>query len=353
MKALLATAPVLAFYDVNKPTVVSADASSYRLGAVLLQQYRDLWKPVAYASRCLSDTETRYTQIEIEGLASVWACERFEKYLFGLGNFRLVTDHKPLVPLINSKDLDNVPIRCQRLLMRLMRFSAVAEYAPSKTLAVADALSKGPEKCFGDKTSDDDIAAHIDAVISYVPATPQRMSEIRESTANDPQLQTVHSFIGSGWPEYIDNVPESVRIFCDVRGELSELVGLIVRGSRIVIPVDMREMILDRIHDGHQGLPKCRERALQSVWWPRMRQDIFLKVQQCQYCTENRHTQRKEPLLPSVLPSRPWQKTAIDLCELKKQNYLVISDYFSRFLEILHLPATTSSQVWYPRGFSQ
>lgn len=345
LKALLATAPVLAFYNANKPTVVSADASSYGLGAVLLQQHRDQWRPVAYASRRLSDAETRYAQIEKECLASVWACERFEKYLFGLDNFRLVTDHKPLVPLINSKDLDNVPIRCQRLLMRLMRFSAVAEYAPSKTLAVADALSRGPEQHFGDKTSHDDIAAHIDAVISHVPATPQRISEIRESTANDPQLQTVRSFIRSGWPEYISNVPESVRAFYDVRGELSELDGLVVRGSHIVIPVHMREMVLDRIHDGHQGLTKCRERALQSVWWPKMRQDISVKVQQCQFCIENRHTQRKEPLLPSVLPSRPWQKVAIDLCEFKKQNYLVISDYFSRFLEIFHLPTTTSSQV--------
>lgn len=114
---------------------------------------------------------------------------------------------------------------------------------------------------------------------------------------------------------------QSVRDFYDVRGELSELDGLIVRGSRIVIPVNMREMVLDRIHDGHQGLTKCRERALQSVWWPKMRQDISTKVQQCQFCTENRHTQRKEPLLPSVLPSRPWQKVAVDLCEFKKQNY--------------------------------
>lgn len=128
-------------------------------------------------------------------------------------------------------------------------------------------------------------------------------------------------------------------------GELSDLDGLIVRGSHIVIPVSMREMVLDRIHDGHQGLIKCRERALQSVWWPKMRHDITMKVQQCQYSTENKNTHRKEPLLPSVLPSRPWQKIAVDLCEFKKQNYLVISDYFSRFLEILHLTKTTSSQV--------
>ncbi len=168
---------------------------------------------------------------------------------------------------------------------------------------------------------------------------------IKQSTANDPQLQTVLSFIRSGWPEYIGKVPESVRDFHQVTGELSELDGLVIRGSRIVIPAGVREMILERIHDGRQGLVKCRERAFQSVWWPKMRHDITTKVQQCPYCRENKNTQTKEPLIPSELPSRPWQKVAIDLCEFKKQNYLIVSDYFLRFLEILNLSATTSSQV--------
>ncbi len=69
---------------------------------------------------------------------------------------------------MNSKDLDNVPIRCQRLLMRLMRFNAIA---------VADALSWGPEQRYGDGASHDDVAAHIDAIISQVPATPKRIDD--------------------------------------------------------------------------------------------------------------------------------------------------------------------------------
>lgn len=134
---------------------------------------------MAYCSRRLSDAETRYTQIEKECLASVWACERFEKYLIRLDSIRVVTDPRPLVPLMNSKDLDNVPIRCQRLLMWLMRFNAIAEYAPGKTLAVTDALSRSPEQCFGGGASHVDVAAHIDAVMCQVLATPQRVEEIK------------------------------------------------------------------------------------------------------------------------------------------------------------------------------
>uniref|UniRef100_A0AAV2K977 Reverse transcriptase/retrotransposon-derived protein RNase H-like domain-containing protein n=1 Tax=Knipowitschia caucasica TaxID=637954 RepID=A0AAV2K977_KNICA len=225
LKSALASAPVLTFYDANKPTKVSADASSYGLGGVLLQQHGEDWKPVAYCSRRLRDPETRYAQIEKECLASVWACERFEKYLIGLETFTLITDHKPLVPLMNNKDLDNVPLRCQRLLMRLMRFNAEAVYAPGKTLAVADALSRGPLEQTGDEHLEEDVTVHIGAVLSHLPATPRKLQQIRDHTIQDPELQLVKQLTQTGWSEYERRVPEGVRGFYKVRGELSVVDG--------------------------------------------------------------------------------------------------------------------------------
>ena len=125
VKQLFSSAPVLEFFDPAKPTVVSADASSYGLDGVLMQR-----KPVAFCSSTLTDAEKRYAQIEKECLAGVWASGGFYQYLCGLEKYKLLTDHKPLVTIINSKDLDTTPLRCQRLLIRLMKFNPVSEYVP-------------------------------------------------------------------------------------------------------------------------------------------------------------------------------------------------------------------------------
>ena len=96
VKELLSTIPALALYDPNARTIVSADASSYGFGAVLLQeQTKGDIKPVAYISRSLSPVEERYAQIENKALALTWACECFSDFLIGI-DFCIRTDHKPL-----------------------------------------------------------------------------------------------------------------------------------------------------------------------------------------------------------------------------------------------------------------
>ena len=137
----------LAYLYTKTETVVSADASSFEIGAVLLQKHNEGWKTVAFCSRTLRKTERMYAQIEKECLASTWACG---SYLVGLETSILHTDHKPLVPLINKKQLIDSPIRCQRLLMRRMRFNVMAEHIPVK-MVVADALSRSPQEIKADK----------------------------------------------------------------------------------------------------------------------------------------------------------------------------------------------------------
>ena len=126
--------------------------------------------------------------------------------------------------------------------------------------------------------------------------------------------------------------------------ELSVCNNLLIRGDRVVIPPTLQRDVVEKLHSGHQGTTKCRERAKHSVWWPGITKDIENIVSDCTMCCKHRQ-QHAEPLLPSTLPARPWQNIAIDLFEWKKHNYLLTVDYYSRYIEIAKLTSTTSADV--------
>jgi len=140
IKTRLISPPTLTYYDPNAKIVLSADASSYGLGAVLKQEVNNCLHPVAYASRSLTAIEQRYAQIEKEALALTWACEKFRDYLIGL-TFDLETDHKPLLSLFAKKNLDELPPRIQRFRMRLAWYDYNGKFVSGKNLIVPDVLS--------------------------------------------------------------------------------------------------------------------------------------------------------------------------------------------------------------------
>ena len=101
---------------------------------------------------------------------------------------------------------------------------------------------------------------------------------------------------------------------------------------------------MEKIHEGHQGMEKCRSRIMTSVWWPFVNHQITQFVEQCHACSKAR-VYRKEPLCINPLPTYPWQMVGTDLFELKGTHYLLTVDYFSRYPEVTKLSTTTSSAV--------
>ena len=128
---------VLALYDLTAFRKISTDASSFGLGAVLLQKQNNVWRPVAFASRAMTETECSYAQIEKEALAIAWACEKFSDYVLGK-KIVVETDHKPLVSLLSNKRLENLPPRILRFRLRLSRYDYAIEQVPGKLLYTAD-----------------------------------------------------------------------------------------------------------------------------------------------------------------------------------------------------------------------
>ena len=176
-------------------------------------------------------SEQRYAQVEKEALAVTWACEKFADYVIGM-RISLNTDHKPLVPLLGSMNLDQL-------------------------------IKPPPEE----ERRKEEVRAYVSSIIRYLPATDDRLKELRDQLQQDAVTRQIMTYCTDGWPDK-SKLDGAVKPYWTVSGELTVQQGLLMKGSRLVIPISMRLDILDRLHEGHQGITRCREKDKTSVWWP-------------------------------------------------------------------------------------
>ena len=344
IKRELSSRPILALYDSTRETIVSADASSFGLGSVLIQIQDDGSKrAVAYASRAMSDTERRYAQIEKEALSITWACDRFSDYLIGK-EFHIETDHKPLVPLLGKKDLSDLPPRVQRFRLRLMRFSYTISHVPGKDLYTPDTLSRAPVRNTAEDEFASEVSCYVDSIMQNIPATDRKLAEISKAQSEDSVCQSLRFYVENDWPNDKSLVNENVKPYWQFRGEITVQNNLLLRGSRLIIPAQLRSEMLEKLHDAHMGIVKCRERAQNSVWWPGLSSQIENTVKDCAKCSRYQPDQA-EPLLVTAFPDRPWQKVGTDLFNHNANTFLLVIDYFSRYIEVAKLDSLTSENV--------
>lgn len=334
-KDLVTKAPVLAFFDSNKPLVIQCDASDKGLGAALLQDD----KPIAYASRALRDAETRYAQIEKELLAIVWSLERFDQYTFG--KFTTVhSDHKPLETLLD-KPMSKAPRRLQGMMMRLLRYDIRVEYKKGTKMHIADMLSRAYLPC----AENEQLELEQVNAVSYLPISDERIIQLRNETRNDQCLEMLKQFIMQGWPKDKHQVPVEISMYFSMRDELSVHDGIIFRGERIVVPNNLRRETKYSIHSTHLGLAGTLARARECLYWPGMSSELTELVKKCSVCINFQKNNPKETLIPHELPSRPWEKIGMDLLTFNNTEYLVTVDYYSNFWELDKLKSTRSTAV--------
>ena len=102
IKTPLTAIPFLSFFSVDKPTQLSNEASRQGLAFILQQKKNDEWTLNQVGSRFISDAESSYAIIELEMLAVTWTVHKCKIFLSGLQHFCIMTDHNPLVPIMNS-----------------------------------------------------------------------------------------------------------------------------------------------------------------------------------------------------------------------------------------------------------
>ena len=207
-----------------------------------------------------------------------------------------------------------------------------------RSIPVADALSRVPQKS---RTWACDrrlciTAQHPLYIHPYWP---------NGSEVQDRRLSLLKSTIFNGWPPYRKQCPQELWKFWNFRCDLTLEDGLVLKGSRIVIPASMRNQVLQAVHLGHQGENKCILRARESVFWPGISTDIRQMVKNCGLCNKHQPAQPKLPIMQPDLPTRPWEKLGTDIFEFNGKKYLMVVDYYSRFPVIRLLNDMTSHTV--------
>ena len=122
--------------------------------------------------------------------------------------------------------------------------------------------------------------------------------------------------------------------------------GIVFFENRIFVPKNLRDNILVDLHKPHLGYEKTKNRAKQLLYWPSMNQDIENLVDRCKLCQKYRASNIKEPLVNHEIPNLPYEKLGMDIMEVAKENYLVIGDYFSKYLDIIPLKTKTASAIY-------
>ena len=261
----------LSFYNVDWSTEVTVDASPVGVAAVLAQlnpSNEKIRNIITCVSRLLTDVERRrYSQVEKEALAVVWACERLYLYFIGR-KFRLVTDNRA-VELIFRNPKSDPPLRIKRWVLRLIDFDFTIIHRPGK-YNIADIFSRHPcENC--EYSIEDDTRSYVAFVTSNSIPKSMGNEEIIEATKRDEELQVLISLIRNeksiSQNEILNDQVRSVyqRVYDElcVNDE-----GVVLRGHRLVLPESLRMKAIKIAHEGHQGVSKTKALVRTKIWFP-------------------------------------------------------------------------------------
>ena len=286
-------------------------------------------------------------------------------FLAGLDNFKLLVDHNPLVPILNSKGIDDIDNpRIIRLKEKLIAFKFTTEWRKGNDHCIPDALSRSP---VSDPDVDDialeqeltqQLEHRINALLVIEDAHNEEqdfehvdntrdliLEEIISASKEDQEYQKLRTHISNGFQGIRKScdLPENLRPFFKLRPDLSDFKGIALYKNRIIIPRSRRRVMLDRIHMSHQGIVKTLRRARASIFWPGISSDIKNMIDSCNACQENRPSLPPESPMSDPAPTKPFQETACDLFEWAGRKYLVYVDRFSGWIEVRRFGSSPDS----------
>eukprot|EP00731_Ephydatia_muelleri_P009993 Em0005g579a len=296
-------------------------------------------------------SEKNYVALELECLAIVFACQRLDQYIYGM-RVRIETDHKPL-EMIAKKSILVAPGRLQRLEccyscsdMTWMWCMCRENYKWWLTCCLELQLNHPQERRGKNMTfclENQEVESTKEREFVFV--SDQKMEAIKKAALQDPEQCGLRRGLGQGWPSNISQVSLPLRPYRNVRDLLTVQDGVIYKGGQVVVPLELRGQILQRLHMSHQGTESTLRRARDSVYWPGMTEDVKRVCSQCTVCEMDSPALPKEKHLAHYIPQKPWVKVGIDLFRFKGKDFLLIVDYLTDYFEISALKSTIAIVV--------
>ena len=203
-------------------------------------------------------------------------------------------------------------------------YDFVLRQRPGKEMVLPDAFSRLSQS---DKTKVWGTAVKVQSLVDI---STSRLEKLQQETAADAVLQKIREFVQQGWPESIKSLAPELRQYCSIHDDISVVDGLLLAGSRIIIPEKSRAQVLQEIHAGHQGETKCLLRAKSAVYWPGIYKQIKDVVGRCGACREVENAQAKCPMIHVDIPSQPWHTVGADLFQHKSKWFLLVTDVYSK-----------------------
>lgn len=313
-KSDLANAALLTFPQPDCPLCLHTDASDWAIGAVLQQYEAGNWKPIAFYSKKMNDTQKAYSTYDRELLAIYLSVKQYKFMLEGRV-FKIFTDHKPLTYAFLQKNEKASP-RQLRQLQYISQFTTTIMHISGEDNIVADTLSRIEEI----------------AIVDY--------EEIAHAQQNDPELQELLKNSSLVFKQSV--LPSGNTLWCDISQTK----------IRPYIPKGFRKKIYDQIHGfSHPGIKSTVKQMVARFIWPNIKKESREWAQSCINCQRvkvHRHTKSKFGTFQE--PDSRFSMVHIDLIgpmppSNGKLYCLTCIDRFSCWMEVIPLEDVTAELV--------
>ena len=338
------TTKALGYFNIRWLTELHTDASPIGLSLVCVQvnpENSNDRKIITYGSRTLTDVERRYSQVEKEALAIVWACEKMSLRLLG-SHFKIVTDNRA-AQLIFSNPESKPPARIERWALRLMSFDYEIVHKAGKN-NIADYMSRHPMENLETRDFENMTERYINFISEHsMPKAITREVLVAETVKDESLSQLKRKLEGSILNEQENGL---IRKFDRLINEFSTTQeGLVLRGRKIVVPEVLVDKVLKIAHEGHLGIVKTKSLIRTKVWFPDLDKRVENLIKTCFACQlEGKATY--EPIKSTELPDAAWDHLCMDFYGVPNNGELmVVMDEYSRFPMIEEVKSTASEHV--------